>query len=133
MRDIQSKRTQERDEYEVFGEHVAHKIRKLSNQRAKAVVQHLISNTLFDAEMGKFDLPSVPYEQSFPLQYGSSHHSTQMPLQVHPPSTSGYGATSSRRQNDCISPTNTTSMSSPSDEGTESGFEEIDRILHAFK
>lgn len=59
MGDIQAKANEKttRDDCSVFGEHVANKIRKLSNPLVQATVQHLICNTLFDAEMGKFDQP----------------------------------------------------------------------------
>jgi hypothetical protein len=45
MKDIQAKanRKQDRDECSVFGEHVANKIRKITNPRAQAMVQHLFN------------------------------------------------------------------------------------------
>lgn len=44
----------ERDEYDIFGEQVACKLRKLSNY-GKITVQHIINNVLWEAELGKYD------------------------------------------------------------------------------
>lgn len=44
-----------RDEFNIFGEHIANKIRKLSSTHAQNTVQHLISNLLYEAELGKFN------------------------------------------------------------------------------
>lgn len=48
---------QRRDEYDIFGELVAHKIRCLNTHFAKATVQHQINNILYDAQVGKYDYP----------------------------------------------------------------------------
>lgn len=44
-----------RDEFNIFGEHIANKIRKLPSTHAQNTIQHLISNLLYDAELGKYD------------------------------------------------------------------------------
>lgn len=44
-----------RDEFNIFGEHIANKIRKLPTAHAQNTVQHLISNLLYEAELGKFN------------------------------------------------------------------------------
>ena len=50
----------ERDEYDIFGEQVACKLRKLSNY-SKLSAQHIINNVLLEAELGKYDeRPSIP-------------------------------------------------------------------------
>lgn len=53
IQDIQNKR--QRDKFDVFGEHMACKIRDLNTTCAQNIVEHLISNILFDASMGKYD------------------------------------------------------------------------------
>ncbi|KAI4460866.1 hypothetical protein MML48_5g00012963 [Holotrichia oblita] len=65
MRSIQSKRQNtERDEYSVFGEQVAIKVRKLKSPHAKFMIQSVINSALFEAEMGKYDSFPVPKFQS---------------------------------------------------------------------
>lgn len=44
-----------RDEFFIFGEHIANKIRKLPSVHAQNTVQHLISNLLYEAELGKYN------------------------------------------------------------------------------
>ncbi|GLH14964.1 uncharacterized protein GBIM_19387 [Gryllus bimaculatus] len=44
------------DEAAVFGQYVAEKLRGYS-RRTRAVVEHLVSNVLFEADMGKHDAP----------------------------------------------------------------------------
>lgn len=44
-----------KDEYTLFGEQVAIKLRKLSDNKAKATVQHVINTVLWQAELGKYD------------------------------------------------------------------------------
>lgn len=53
IQDIQNKR--QRDKFDVFGEHMACKVRDLKTTCAQNIVEHLISNILFDASMGKYD------------------------------------------------------------------------------
>lgn len=48
------KRRRERDQSTTFGEHVSNKHRSYSS-RTKCVVEHLISNILFDADIGKYE------------------------------------------------------------------------------
>lgn len=44
-----------RDEFNIFGDHIANKIRKLPTIHAQNTVQHLISNLLYEAELGKYN------------------------------------------------------------------------------
>ncbi|KAI4467388.1 hypothetical protein MML48_2g00009474 [Holotrichia oblita] len=70
MRSIQYKRQNtERDEYSVFGEQVAIKVRKLKSPHAKFMIQSDINSALFEAEMGKYDSFPVPQFQSSTPNY----------------------------------------------------------------
>lgn len=61
-----------KDQYTVFGEQVGMRIRDLPSSRARNMVKHLISTTLFEAEMGKYDnINSNPYTYS--PSYSSPH------------------------------------------------------------
>ncbi|XP_024871077.1 uncharacterized protein LOC112454094 isoform X2 [Temnothorax curvispinosus] len=55
-----------RDEFTVFAEHVAIRLKNITDVRARLVAQHQINNILFEAEMGKYNVqqPSfVPNHQ----------------------------------------------------------------------
>ena len=43
-----------RDEYDVYGELVAHNIRKLKSEFARATVQYLVNGILYEAQLGKY-------------------------------------------------------------------------------
>jgi hypothetical protein len=58
------------DEYNVFGEIVVCKIRKLPIDYSKSTVQHLINNILYDAELGKYNNP--PQQYNFNMLYSQS-------------------------------------------------------------
>lgn len=49
---VKKESANERDEFTVFGEHVALKLRKLTSNRVRSIVQHKINNLIFEAEMG---------------------------------------------------------------------------------
>ncbi|XP_041985854.1 uncharacterized protein LOC121738084 isoform X1 [Aricia agestis] len=49
-----------RDEFDIFGEHVAMKIRNLNNSNAKHKTQYLINNILYNAAMGEYDSNNDP-------------------------------------------------------------------------
>lgn len=57
MKDIQGHRAL-KDQYTAFGEHVGMRIRDISSPYAKTIVKHLISNILFEAELGKYNNPN---------------------------------------------------------------------------
>ncbi|XP_043263447.1 uncharacterized protein LOC122403782 [Colletes gigas] len=68
-----------KDEYDLYGEQVAIKIRKLQTPQSRAIVQHLINTTLFEAEMGKYNnFPSFnnpnpnPYTHNYTSPISSS-------------------------------------------------------------
>lgn len=46
-----------KDQYIAFGEQVGMRIRDLSSPHAQKIVKQMISTTLFEAEMGKYDNP----------------------------------------------------------------------------
>ncbi|XP_025988443.1 uncharacterized protein LOC113003395 [Solenopsis invicta] len=45
-----------RDEFTVFAEHVAIRLKNIIDARARLVAQHQINNILFEAEMGKYSM-----------------------------------------------------------------------------
>lgn len=47
-----------RDEFTVFAEHVAIRLKNITDARARLVAQHQINNILFEAEMGKYSMHS---------------------------------------------------------------------------
>lgn len=77
-----------RDESTIFGEHVANKHRKY-NENTKHIVEHLISNVLFDADMGKYNEPFSHSQRPY------STIQSLTPLQSPSPTTSSTHSTSS--------------------------------------
>lgn len=53
--ELQSKKS--RNRFTIFGEYVGTKIEALKSKYSQNVVEHLISNILFDASIGKYDHP----------------------------------------------------------------------------
>ncbi|XP_070150611.1 uncharacterized protein [Polyergus mexicanus] len=47
-----------RDEFTVFAEHVAIRLKNITDVHARLVAQHQINNILFEAEMGKYNMHS---------------------------------------------------------------------------
>lgn len=58
IRHLVQEMCEEKDEYEVFGEYIAAKVKSLNTQYAKATVKHMINNIIYRAELGGFDNPS---------------------------------------------------------------------------
>lgn len=58
-------RQEKRDEYYVFGEMIACKIKKLPTEYSKSTVQHLINNISYD-ELGKYNNPTQQYNYIMP-------------------------------------------------------------------
>lgn len=48
---------EDKNEFEIFGQYVACKIRKLSTSYAKSAVQYHINKILYHAELGQYDRP----------------------------------------------------------------------------
>ncbi|XP_072392420.1 uncharacterized protein [Diabrotica undecimpunctata] len=99
MRFITTKRA-EKDEFSLFGEQVAMKLRKIVAPFARFSVQNIINTVLFEAEMGKYDNPhfinhshpSTP--QAYPLQSFNVAYNS-IPSPGHYPNTlSGRSSTS---------------------------------------
>lgn len=76
LKELQAKKS--RNQFTIFGEHVATKIEALKTSYAQNVVEHLISNILFEASIGKYDYPA---ECMTPLSTHS--HSSHSNLSVH--------------------------------------------------
>ncbi|KAF5276366.1 hypothetical protein FQA39_LY18593 [Lamprigera yunnana] len=55
MRGIQGRHTSGLDQFKTFGELVGLRIKDLPSSNAQKIAKHLISNILFEAEMGKYD------------------------------------------------------------------------------
>ena len=62
LRTIQDKK--EKDEYTLFGESVALRLRKIPSLEARFAVQNLINKALFDGEMGVYNPSSTFYENN---------------------------------------------------------------------
>lgn len=77
----------ERDEYQIYGEHVACKIRKLTTDYAKSTVQHIINNILYEAELGKYNYPVHHYEYSMDISREQRLQNQQTTPSTHTPSS----------------------------------------------
>lgn len=74
-----NKKLDARDEFQVFGEHVAMKLRSLKSELAKNVAQYHINNILFEAITGKYDT-FCKQQQPHPQQpYQEQQHSSPAP------------------------------------------------------
>jgi len=60
------------DDWSIYGQHVANKLRGYSKQTS-SIVQHLINNIIFEADMGKHD--ANPYQFIQPSQHFSYQNS----------------------------------------------------------
>ncbi|XP_044760513.1 uncharacterized protein LOC123317941 [Coccinella septempunctata] len=90
MRSIQNKRADNTDEFSLYGEQIAIKIRRLSSPRTKFIVQNEINKILFDAEMGYYDQHNTPIRGVYDHlpQYPTSNMS--MPLSMNHQMQAGY-------------------------------------------
>ncbi|XP_057665977.1 uncharacterized protein LOC130899840 [Diorhabda carinulata] len=84
MKSIQNKKEDAKDEYSLFSEQIAIKIRKLNSPQARFAVQNAINHVLYEAEIGMYN-PGIPqascsgpntafYSQA---PYSYSHHRPQ--------------------------------------------------------
>ncbi|KAG8309338.1 hypothetical protein J6590_061312 [Homalodisca vitripennis] len=112
MRSLQSKRANIDDEYSLYGEQIAIKLRKLPSPRTRLVVQNKINQLLFEAEMGYlehqhgYNVPQVNTRQNSGPANPMVPSFPQTPTQTQPPfftdnmtnstsqwfSTSGYSS-----------------------------------------
>ncbi|XP_050507857.1 uncharacterized protein LOC126885343 [Diabrotica virgifera virgifera] len=83
LKELQAKKN--RHKYSAFGEHVAMKMEALKSSYAQNVVEHEISNILFQASIGKYDYPATGHSgQMTPI----STHSSSSSFPIHPPLSS---------------------------------------------
>lgn len=86
-----NKKLDARDEFQIFGEHVAMKLRSLKSEIAKNVAQFRINTVLFEAVSGKYDSEaSIKQEEKSPSTdtsslYTSDKSSVIPPQQLKPP------------------------------------------------
>lgn len=87
MREIKERNSNTlKDQYIAFGEQVGMRIRDLPSPHAQKIVKQLVSTTLFEAEMGKYDNPIIfPNTYSQPSQ--SFYQSFQTPQSTFPSTT----------------------------------------------
>lgn len=84
LKELQQRKT--KDQFSIFGEHVACKIRSLKTEFAKNTVEHLIGNILWEASTGKYDHPYTyngPPQAHMPTataSLGASPYSSSMTL-----------------------------------------------------
>ncbi|KAL0821400.1 hypothetical protein ABMA28_004883 [Loxostege sticticalis] len=67
-----------RDEFTVFGEYIANKLRNINNHGARNTVQHHISNILYNAEMGKYDVVTNTNKQTNEAVESSEQNEVQL-------------------------------------------------------
>lgn len=81
LRCIQSKK-KEKDEYDLFGEQVAIKLRKITSPQATFEAQQTINKTLFEAEMGMAGYPynANTHQQTYPNIFPSRNQNYQPQL-----------------------------------------------------
>ncbi|CAH1114789.1 unnamed protein product [Psylliodes chrysocephalus] len=87
---IQGRHTSGLDQFKTFGELVGLRIKDLPSSNAQKIVKHLISNILFEAEMGKYDYGnplSGNYSQPF---YPIPNYVQQPILAPMPPNPNPY-------------------------------------------
>ncbi|XP_030755050.1 uncharacterized protein LOC115881632 isoform X2 [Sitophilus oryzae] len=72
----EAQRAELRDKYTIFGELVSHTIRNLKTNFSKATVEHLISNILYQAQIGAYDYPQ---HSSVPCSYTTPSSSHRVP------------------------------------------------------
>ncbi|XP_025410850.1 uncharacterized protein LOC112683876 [Sipha flava] len=62
-------KTDNKDKFDIFGQHVACKIRKLSTSYAKSTIQYHINNIIFQAELGQYDQPPQTQFKTYQTPY----------------------------------------------------------------
>lgn len=75
------------DDFDVFGDLVARKLRGLRTRYAQCTIQHLINNLLYDGELGKYDIPPQTYDaRSNYNNYSNASSSASIISYSNPPS-----------------------------------------------
>lgn len=68
-----------KDEYSVFGEYIANKLRKFNTPRTRGNIQQLITTILWQAEYGVYDDPeSVKHILMQPVQVETEQHNSEV-------------------------------------------------------
>lgn len=75
------------DEYTLFGEQIAFKLRTLKTDYARITVQHHINNLIYEAQLGKYDYPETQNQGYYTTLYSTNAQSSN---QSNLPSTSQY-------------------------------------------
>lgn len=88
LRAIQSNK-KDKDEYQLFGEQVAIKLRNITSPQARFSAQQIINNTLFEAEMGMgvYSSNYQPFfhqQQTYPNMYPYPNQNIQPQLSPYP-------------------------------------------------
>ncbi|KAF5283942.1 hypothetical protein FQA39_LY17194 [Lamprigera yunnana] len=115
MRDIQGRHTSGLDQFKTFGELVGLRIKDLPSSNAQKIVKHLISNILFEAEMGKYDHGN-PLSGNYSQPFYPIPNYVQQPIPAPmPPNPNPYfeqpsfhGQTQSTSPQSAMSPTSST-------------------------
>lgn len=93
MKNLQNN-CQQRDRFTVFGEHVGNKMRLLQTETARNTVEHIISNTLWEASLGKYDHQPPEFAQH--NDYSSTLSTpTFIPVPLVSPTVASIASTSS--------------------------------------
>ncbi|XP_011144662.1 uncharacterized protein LOC105186277 [Harpegnathos saltator] len=67
-----------RDEFTIFAEHVAIRLKNITDVRARLVAQHQINNILFEAEIGKYNMHTYSTSMMENLAEPSTSHEEKM-------------------------------------------------------
>lgn len=79
------------DEYTLFGEQIAIKLRSLKTDYARITVQHHINNLIYEAQMGKYDYSETQNQGHFTTLYSTNQSlQSQSSKESNLPSTSQY-------------------------------------------
>ncbi|CAG9839177.1 unnamed protein product [Diabrotica balteata] len=131
MREVQGRSPLVPDQFKCFGDEVGLRIRDLSSSNAQTIVKYLISNILFEAEMGKYNngnLSTATYSQ--PLYPMTNYTQQQYSVPVtpaHPKSNRHFEQLSTSGRMQMTSPQS--AMSSVSSAHSSTDYDSIDNIL----
>lgn len=131
MREVQGRSALVPDQFKCFGDQVGLRIRDLPSSNAQTIVKYLISNILFEAEMGKYNngnLSTATYSQ--PLYPMTNYTQQQYSVPVtpaHPKSNRHFEQLSTSGRMQMTSPQS--AMSSVSSAHSSTDYDSIDNIL----
>lgn len=87
----------DRDEFSIYGEYVASKLRKISNYYVRSTAQHHINNILYTAEIGEYDWMDEKRSNGF--RTGNGRQTTTMQAESSGTTATGIGYSS--RESGC--------------------------------